>query len=62
MEDALVVGLRKVDHMLVFADNLGNNSIAIPKRIVAMVDKDFERSDRLKLITGAWVVELVTTP
>ncbi|EEY68101.1 uncharacterized protein PITG_18548 [Phytophthora infestans T30-4] len=51
VEDALVVGLREVDYMLVFADNLRNNSVAIPKSMVAMVDENLECTNSIDRIT-----------
>lgn len=46
--------------MLVIANNLSDDSLAISEIMLAMVDENLERNDRLKLISRAKVVQLVS--
>ncbi|EGZ29575.1 hypothetical protein PHYSODRAFT_467881 [Phytophthora sojae] len=51
VEDALVVGLGEVDHMLVFANNLRDDSFAVPESMVAMVDENLECTNSIERIS-----------
>ncbi|KAL7999497.1 hypothetical protein Plhal703r1_c25g0106071 [Plasmopara halstedii] len=60
MKDAFVVRLGKIDHMLVFANDLRNDSFAITKSMIAIVDINLEACNRLDLVPRAGIVELVS--
>jgi len=59
VENAFVVRFGEVDCMLVIANDLGDDSSAITKRMTAMVNENLKSSDSLKLISTRRVVELV---
>ena len=60
MEDAFVACLRKVDYMLVVADDLWDDSAAITKGMPAMIDINLESSDGSEFVSARWIVELVS--